>query len=256
MQIVDTHTHIYLEQFKEDLPEVIRRAQGMGVAHFCLPNIDTDSVAGIQQLCQDYPGMMHPMWGIHPCSVDQNWRKQWEEMLPLFDTPGTIAVGEIGIDLYWDKQYINEQKEALREQCLFAIESDLPVAIHVREAFPELFEVFDGLDTSKLKGVFHCFSGDSAIIEKAKSYPHFYFGIGGVVTFKNGGLNKVLHEIPTSRMILETDAPYLAPKPYRGKRNEPSYLVYILEEMERILGIATAQLAEETTANAHQLFKL
>ncbi|MFT6718506.1 MAG: TatD DNase family protein [Sphingobacteriales bacterium] len=255
MQIIDTHTHIYLPEFKEDIAEVIHRAKQVGVSHFCLPNIDEESIAPIVQLCTQFPGIMSPMWGIHPCSVKADWKLLWEKLQKTIVDHPPIAIGEIGMDLYWDQSFQKEQEEALICQCNFAIQHNLPVAIHVRNAFPELFDVFDKhLDTTKLRGVFHCFSGDEAILEKALSYPHFLLGIGGVVTFKNGGLNTLIPKIPMQRIILETDAPYLAPKPFRGKRNEPSYLSYILEEIAVHSGKSTEEIAQQSTLNAQQLF--
>lgn len=255
MQIIDTHTHIYLPEFKEDIEEVIHRANEVGVSQFCLPNIDEESIAPILQLCAQFPEAMFPMWGIHPCSVKADWETLWEKLKTTIKNHPPIAIGEIGMDLHWDQTFQKEQEDALICQCKFAIEHNLPVAIHVRKAFAELFAIFDQhLDTNKLRGVFHCFSGDHAILEKALSYPHFLLGIGGVVTFKNGGLNNLISNIPIDRIILETDAPYLAPKPFRGKRNEPSYLSYILEEIAVHSGKSPEEIAQQSTLNAQQLF--
>ena len=256
MHIVDTHTHIYLDQFKEDTETIIQRAQQQGVTQFCLPNIDTDSIPQIDQLCRHYPEQMFPMWGLHPCSVTEHWEKDWEIIRQRHQEKPGIAIGEIGLDLYWDTSTLEWQKAAFVAQCTFAAQENLPIAIHVRNAFTELFEVMDTLTHLNLRGVFHCFTGGKEVLEKALSYPCFLFGIGGVVTFKNGGLDKVLPHIPLEKIVVETDAPYLAPVPYRGKRNEPVYLVHILEKMSAILDVPESELRDITTANAQQLFNL
>jgi TatD DNase family protein len=256
MYLVDTHTHIYLEEFDADLPEVIRRASETGVEKFCLPNIDAASIDRLTAVCGQYPGSCFPMMGLHPTSVDAGYQKELAIIRGELEKRKYIAVGEIGLDLYWDKTFIKEQIEAFEEQLRWSIELDLPVAIHAREAFPCIFESLHKIGADKLRGVFHSFGGSREELEEALQCRNFLLGINGVVTYKNAGFREYLPLAPVERIVLETDAPYLTPVPFRGKRNEPAYLSYILRQLAEIYQLPEESIAEKTTANAERLFKI
>lgn len=251
---IDTHTHLYSDAFAGDRDEMIRRALDAGVSKLLLPNIDVSSIAGMLELEQDYPQHCFPMMGLHPTSVKENWEEELAAIKErLFDRP-FIAVGEIGIDLYWEKKYKEMQVAAFIEQINWAKELDLPIVIHARDSFPEIFEVLDEHNDERLKGVFHCFTGTAEDADKIRSYGRFLLGIGGVVTFKKSGLDAVLANIPLEELILETDSPYLAPSPHRGKRNESAYIPVIAEKVSDIYSVSVEKIAEITTRNAQQLF--
>lgn len=252
--LVDTHTHLFTEEFDEDRAAVIKRAQDLGVGKFLLPNIDLTSLDSLYQTQKDFPAC-EIMLGMHPCSVNENWEEELQKIRAEIQKHNPVAIGEIGIDLYWDKTFVFEQKMAFEQQIIWAKEFQLPIAIHVRDAFDEVFEVLDRQNDADLTGVFHCFTGDVAQAEKALSYDGFYLGIGGVVTFKNAGLDKTLKErVPLNRLVLETDSPYLAPTPHRGKRNESSYVVGICEKVSDIYEVSEQEVARITTENAKKLF--
>ncbi len=256
MNWIDTHTHLYSSQFDEDRDEIIQRSFRDGVETLLLPNIDKDSIDGMLELVKKYPNNCYPMMGLHPASVGADWEEQLHFMKPYFDSHKMIAVGEIGMDLYWDKTFIEEQKLAFREQIKWAKEMRLPIVIHARDAFDEIFEIIDDTIDERLSGVFHCFTGNLEQAKKILTYPNFFMGIGGVVTYKKAALEEVLVHVPKEKLMLETDAPYLPPVPYRGKRNESSYLVHSAQRLADILEMKLSELAEITTTNAKELFKI
>jgi TatD DNase family protein len=255
VELIDTHTHIYLPEFNADRDESLRRALENNVSRLLMPNIDLSSVAGMMSAAEKYPGICMPMMGLHPTSVKEDWREQLDGIKRLACSEGYIAIGEIGIDLYWDKTYLKEQLMVFGGQLELALELDLPVVIHSRDAFNEIFTILEGFAGRPLRGVFHAFTGDINTAEKAISMG-FMLGIGGIVTFKNSGLDDVVSQISIENIILETDSPYLAPVPHRGKRNESSYIALINSRLAAIFGITPEQAAEMTTGNAKRLFRL
>lgn len=254
--IIDTHTHLYLEQFEEDIEEVVQRAKEEGVSKALFPAIDQSTYEDMMALNGKYDDFFAPMIGLHPCSVKENWQEELSFVKKQLKKGGFVAIGEIGMDLYWDKQFKEAQKEAFKIQCEWAKEYELPIAIHTRDAFDEIFQLLDEVNDNRLKGVFHCFSGNKEQMEKALSYDDFYLGIGGVVTFKNAGLDKVVKHAPLDRLMVETDAPYLTPAPYRGKRNETAYIKYVVGKLAEIFEVDVERMSEITTKNAKQLFQL
>ena len=252
MYLIDTHTHVYLGEFKEDLPQIMNRAKDAGIKNMLLPAIDSTTHAGMISLESVYPECK-AMMGLHPCSVTADYEKEIVIVRRYLQERKFIAIGEIGLDFYWDKTFTDQQYSAFREQISIALEVDLPIVIHSRNAIDECIEVVR--EFKGLQGVFHCFSGDyqqaRAIMDTG-----FYLGIGGVLTFKNAGLDKVVEQTGLERVILETDAPYLAPVPFRGKRNEPSYTRLVAGKLAEITGMDLEKIAELTTENARNLFKL
>jgi len=255
--LIDTHAHLYAEEFDEDRAEMLLRANNAGVNAILLPNIDGSSIEPMEKLAAQNPSCIK-MMGLHPTYVKENWEEELSIIqTKLFTDPNQYcAVGEIGMDLYWDKTFLEEQKEVFRRQLKWAKELNLPIAIHVRKAFDELFEVMDQEWTPALKGVFHCYTGSIEQVKKIMKYEQFYFGIGGVLTYKNAGLQEVIPHIPLNRLVLETDAPYLSPVPYRGKRNESSYVAEVAGKIVDILGISIDEVKEITSQNAIELFQL
>ncbi|MEN9972628.1 MAG: hypothetical protein RIS20_975 [Bacteroidota bacterium] len=255
--LIDTHAHLYAEEFSEDLSEMMQRGNDAGLRAILLPNIDVSSIEPMEKLAAAYPQCIQ-MMGLHPTYVKENWEEELKTIEEkLFANPSQYcAVGEIGMDLYWDKTFIEEQKEVFRTQIRWAKELNLPIAIHVRKAFDELFEIMDDEWTPSLSGVFHCYTGSIEQVKKILKYEQFYFGIGGVLTYKNAGLQEVLPHIPLNRLVLETDAPYLSPVPYRGKRNESSYVVEVAGKMVDILGVSMDEVKKVTSQNAIELFQL
>lgn len=260
MRLIDTHTHQYHPKFDSDRPESIERCHEAGVDTLLLPNIDVESIPRVLSMMEKWPNMCHGMMGLHPCHVDADFESALATILKALDNPPAgknfVAVGEIGMDLYWDKTHIEQQKLAFMEQCSWAKERSLPIVIHLRNAWEELFEVMDKVNESSLTGVFHCFTGGEAEAKRALEYGGFKLGIGGVVTYKNGGLDKVLPGVGVEHLVLETDSPYLAPVPFRGKRNESSYVKHVAERVADILGLSTEEVAQKTTENAVNLFNL
>jgi TatD DNase family protein len=248
---------LYAEEFSEDLSEMMQRGNDAGLRAILLPNIDVSSIEPMEKLAAAYPQCIQ-MMGLHPTYVKENWEEELKTIEEkLFANPSQYcAVGEIGMDLYWDKTFIEEQKEVFRTQIRWAKELNLPIAIHVRKAFDELFEIMDEEWTPSLSGVFHCYTGSIEQVKKILKYEQFYFGIGGVLTYKNAGLQEVLPHIPLNRLVLETDAPYLSPVPYRGKRNESSYVVEVAGKMVDILGVSMDEVKKVTSQNAIELFQL
>jgi TatD DNase family protein len=255
MQFIDTHTHLYLPEFDTDRDDVVSRAVGNGISKMLLPNIDIQSVDRMISAVNRYPGICYPMIGLHPTSVKKNYLPDLELLESLYKEHKFVAIGEIGIDLYWDKTFLNEQMISFRRQIAFAYEKDLPVVIHSREAFPEVFSVLDEFRGKTIKGVFHAFSGNRRDAEKAIALG-FKLGIGGIVTFKNSGLDKIVSETGPENIILETDSPYLAPVPYRGKRNESSYICIINKKLAEIFGKSEEEIATVTYSNSTGIFNL
>lgn len=252
--LIDTHTHMYSEQFDADRTEMIQRAIRNGVTRFYLPNIDLASVPGMHDLEKSFPDNCFAMMGLHPCSVAADWETVLATMKSYLEKRAYVAIGEIGIDLYWDKTTLPEQQAAFRTQVQWAKAMNLPIVIHARDSFQEIYEILDEENDARLKGIFHCFTGNVADVEKIDAYGGFLFGIGGVVTYKTSELPSVIPAIPRDKLVLETDAPYLPPVPYRGKRNESSYLVHTAEKVAEILGLPLSELAALTTENATRLF--
>ena len=254
LQLIDTHAHIFGEQFSEDLDAVIARSKQEGVARVYLPNIDEDSAEHMLEVERKYPGFCVPMIGIHPCHVEERYLEQVAWVEEWLKKRAFAAVGEIGMDLYWDKSTQKIQTEALGLQVKQAKKYGLPVVIHCRDSFEETYRLLKEHKDEKLTGVFHCFTGGVEEAEKAAELD-FYLGLGGVSTFKNGGMDKVIPHLPLDRIVLETDSPYLAPVPFRGKRNEPSYLAHIAQRVADLREMSVEKLGELTTENAKRLFK-
>lgn len=255
MIFVDTHTHLYLEQFDDDRELIVQNAIDKGVKFMLLPNIDQGSFVQMQLLSKQFPKNCLPMIGLHPTSVGENYRDELRFVEQESSTGKYCAVGEIGIDLYWDKTYKEQQEEAFRHQLRLAKQYNLPVSIHTRDAFNEIYNIVAEEKSDNLKGIFHCFTGTIEQAEKIAGLG-FLMGIGGVVTFKNSGLDKVLKEIPLNRLVLETDSPFLAPTPFRGKRNESAYTIMIAEKIAEIKEISLEEVAEVTSQNAIRIFNL
>lgn len=256
MNIIDTHSHIYSEEFENDLDDVINRAKQVGVEKILMPNIDAGSVANLHHVSDKYSDYCIPMMGLHPTSVGSDFRNQLELIKELFNNRKYIAVGEIGLDLYWDKTYQKEQVLAFEEQLRWSIEYNLPVAIHSRDAISECIACIKNVGANNLRGVFHSFGGTETELRDILSLQHFMLGINGVLTFKNSTLSTVLKQTDLSNIIIETDAPYLAPVPYRGKRNESSYTLKVVEKLAEIYEISIEEVGDITTENAKKLFEL
>lgn len=255
MKIIDTHTHLYLNQFKDDIDKVIQRSKDKGINKFIFPAIDSSHFNDMHDLKNKYPGSIYLMSGLHPVDVKENYKHELEFVVNSLKSHSYVAIGEIGIDLYWDKTYLKQQQDAFEFQIRLAIKNDLPIVIHCREAFDEIFEILDKENCSKLRGVFHCFTGTLEQANRAIDLG-FVLGIGGVVTFKNGGIDKFLSQIDLKHIVLETDSPYLAPVPFRGKRNESSYITYIIDKLSEIYGLPIKEIASVTTKNAEKVFAL
>ena len=255
MNIIDTHTHLYLKQFNKDIDLVINRSKDIGVKKFIFPAIDSSHFDSMHSLKNKYPDNIYLMSGLHPTNVKENYKNELDFVVDSLKTRDYVAIGEIGIDLYWDKSFLNEQQEAFTFQIRLAIKHDLPIVIHCRDAFDEIFEILDKENCDKLRGVFHCFTGTLEQAKRAIDLD-FVLGIGGVVTFKNGGIDKFLNQIDLKHIVLETDSPYLAPVPFRGKRNESSYIVYVIDKLSEIYGLSKEEIASVTTKNAEKVFAL
>ena len=253
MILTDTHAHLYSEAFEEDREQMMQRALDNGITRFFIPAIDSTYTKAMLELEENYPKNVFLMMGLHPTHVKENYKEELEHVRKMFSQRSFYAVGEIGIDLYWDKSTLPKQQEAFRFQIQLAKEYKLPIVIHCREAFDEIFEILEEEKGSDLYGIFHCFTGTFEQAQKAIGY-NMKLGIGGVVTFKNGKIDQFLNQIDLKHMVLETDAPYLAPVPYRGKRNESSYLVNILEKMSDVYKISKEEIAEVTTQNSKDIF--
>lgn len=255
MVLTDTHCHLYSEDFNADRSEVKERAFQQGVTRIFLPNVDQESIQGMHALTQQYPNDCFAMMGLHPCSVKADFLEILDSMHNRFSQFPYVAVGEIGIDLYWDSTFKKEQIHAFEIQIEWAKELQLPIVIHVRNSFDEVFEVVDRLNDDRLRGIFHCFSGDLNQAKHIINYGGFKLGIGGVLTFKKSGLDAVVSELDLAHLVLETDSPYLAPTPFRGKRNEPVYIVNIAQKLAEIHGTTVEKIAQITTSNSIEIFK-
>jgi len=256
MILIDTHTHLYSEEFESDRTEMMDRALAADVKHFFVPAIDSSYFNGMQQIQQQYPQNVHLMMGLHPCYVKP---ETFEEELSFVEkelAKGTyVAVGEIGVDMYWDKSTLKIQQQAFQTQIQWAKKLGLPINIHCRDAFDEVFEVLDQEKSDDLFGIFHCFTGDFNQAERALNL-NMKLGIGGVATFKNGKIDQYLDQIPLENIVLETDSPYLAPAPHRGKRNESSYVALVAQKLAAIYNLPVEEIAQQTTKNALNIFKL
>ena len=255
MQIIDTHTHLYLKQFNQDIDEVIKRAINNGVNKFIFPAIDSSYSKQMHDLQSKYSKNIYLMSGLHPVSVKENYKNELGLVVKSLIDHNYIAIGEIGIDLYWDKTFLKQQQDAFEFQIRLAISNDLPIVIHCREGFDEVFEILDAEKCEKLRGVFHCFTGTLDQARRAINLG-FKLGIGGVVTFKNGGIDKFINQISINNIVLETDSPYLSPVPFRGKRNESSYIKYVLSKLSELYGISEDELAKLTTENSKKIFRI
>ena len=262
MMLIDTHSHIYLPEFKPDRAVMFERAEKEGVGRILLPAIDSGTHTMMLHLEAENPGRCQAMMGLHPCSVKENYPEELKIARDYLDKRPFKAVGEIGLDFYWDKTYTDQQYAAFHQQIEWALHFDIPIVIHSRASTDECIKTVAEHQKAclpdrqgKLKGVFHCFSGNAEQAQQVIELG-FYLGIGGVITFKNAGLDKVIKEIQMDNIILETDAPYLAPVPFRGKRNEPSYLKYVVEKLAEIKNLEVGEIAKITTANAEKLFGL
>ena len=257
MNFIDTHTHLFASEFDNDIDIVIENAINSGVSKMLLPNIDSATTTKMLQLCDRYPKNCYPMIGIHPCSVKKdNIEKEISHVEQILSQNSFIAIGEIGLDLYWDKSTLDLQKIAFEAQIKLAKKHQLPIVIHVRDSFNEAIEIVEKLNNENLSGVFHCFNGNIQEAERIINLENFYLGIGGVVTFKNGGINNIINQISLDNIILETDSPYLTPTPFRGKRNESKFLVNIAQKMSEIYEIDINEIANKTSSNAKNLFKI
>ena len=257
MKFIDTHTHLYLKQFSEDIDTVISNSISSGIDKLFLPNISSETTKDMLDLCKKYPETCYAMMGLHPCDVkSESMEKELLHVEEMLEKEKFIAIGEIGIDLYWDKSTLPLQKEAFIFQIDLAKKHKLPIAIHVRDSFNESIEIVESLNDENLSGVFHCFTGSVEDAKRITDLGNFYLGIGGVLTFKNSGLDKTIKEIDIKHLILETDSPYLAPTPNRGKRNESKYLLNIAEKLAEIHNITLLEVSGMTTYNSKNLFKI
>lgn len=253
MILTDTHTHLYSEKFDEDRKAVINRALQENVTRFFIPAIDSSYTQAMYDLERDYPENVFLMMGLHPTSVKENYEEELKKVEEEFQKRDFYAIGEIGIDLFWDKSLLEQQQIAFKQQIKLAKSKKLPIVIHCRDAFDEVFEVLESEKDDNLFGIFHCFTGNYEQAKQALSY-NMKLGIGGVVTFKNGGIDKYLNEIPLEQIVLETDAPYLAPAPYRGKRNESAYIKLIAQKVAQIYEVDLEEVAAITTQNSKNIF--
>lgn len=255
MIITDTHTHLYSEAFDEDRAAMMQRALDEGVSRFFIPAIDSKYTESMYQLEKDFSDYVYLMMGLHPTSVKANYIEELAHVEAQLENRNFYAIGEIGIDLYWDKSTLAIQQEAFKHQIRLAKKHKLPIVIHCREAFDEIFQVLDGEKDEDLFGIFHCFTGTIEQARQAISY-NMKLGIGGVATFKNGKIDQFLNQIDVQHIVLETDSPYLAPKPYRGKRNESAYIIKVLEKLSELYNMSVEKIAEITTQNSKEVFSI
>lgn len=254
MELTDTHSHLYEDDFAEDREEAITRLKEKHVSNVYLPNIDKESIDKMLRLYKTDTNLFHIMMGLHPTSVGETYREDLEEIGRRLSSEEICGIGEIGIDLYWDKSFLKEQTDAFEIQVDQAVQKGLPIVIHTRKAFDETFNSLKKFDKKRLRGIFHCFSGSKEIAEEIFKIGDFHLGIGGVLTFKNAGLAQTVEQIPLERLVLETDCPFLTPAPYRGQRNETSYVYYVAEKLAEIKQISIEEIAEQTTKNAKKIF--
>jgi TatD DNase family protein len=251
---IDTHTHLYAEEFNADRSSLIKKAIDNGIKKFYLPNIDSTSIDGMLALEKEFPENIFSMMGLHPCHVNANVQQELNTVEEWLKKRKFVAVGEIGIDLYWDKSFFNEQQLAFKTQIQWALEYNYPIIIHCREAFDEIYEILCSFEKLP-KAIFHCFSGNLDQANKIIALGNFKLGVGGVLTFKNSGLDKVIENIALEHLVLETDAPYLAPVPFRGKRNEPVYLLEVAKKLAEIKNVSINEIAAVTSKNANFIFE-
>ena len=263
MKLIDTHCHVYDEAFREDLDDVIARAREAGLERLLLPNINPDTLPGLIRVCDTWPDLCLPVIGLHPEDLSDDFHSQLSELKAILDDDRKeggahrfIGIGETGLDLYWDKTRLDDQKVSFRAQIEWALEYDLPIVIHSRDSFDELYGVMSDYRDTPLRGVFHCFNGSADQARALMEFGGFMFGIGGVLTYKKSSLPDVLPLIPIERIVLETDCPYLPPVPFRGKRNEPSFIVYTAQRVAQVYGCTPDYIARVTNKNACSLFRL
>lgn len=256
MRMIDTHAHLFAEDFDDDLDDVIDRALTAGVVKILLPNIDEKSINSLNSTVRRHPDVFLPMMGLHPTSVTEKWKKQLEIIYNELNSNNYIAIGEVGLDLYWDKSSLNIQQAAFEQQLKWSVEKELPVSMHSRNAIKEVIASIKRVDKKNIYGVFHSFGGSEEELENILQLENFYVGVNGVVTFKNSGLDKVIKNCPLERLVIETDSPWLAPIPNRGKRNESSYLTQIIKKLSSIYEIAENDIAERTYINARKVFNI
>ena len=254
--MIDSHSHIYLDDFDADREQIVKQALDSGIDKILLPNIDSASIDAMLRAEAMYPEICLSMMGLHPTSVKENYLEELSIIEQKLSERSFIAIGEIGMDLYWDTTFVKEQKDVLSKQLLWAMDKDLPVSIHTRNAFPEIFDVIGKIYDNRLKGVFHSFSGTLDDAKKILEMPGFYFGVNGTVTYKNSKLSEILIEIGFEKLLLETDAPYLPPVPHRGKRNEPAFMVNTAKKLAEIFSVQVEEIDKVTTENAKRLFLL
>lgn len=255
MSLIDTHAHLYLPEFNEDIHEVMNRAKENGVERILLPNIDSSSIKPLLNLVDKYPDELVPMMGLHPTSVNADFEAELNIVRETLQERKFCAIGEIGIDLYWDKTFFKEQVRAFKTQIEIALDFDLPIVVHARDSFDEILDVLEQYRDTKLRGVLHSFTGNFKQAEQAIDLG-FYLGVGGISTFKNSGVGAVIAQQPLSNLILETDSPYLAPTPKRGKRNESSFVRYVAEKLAEYNQMQVSEIEHITTTNAQKLFQL
>ncbi len=253
--LIDTHSHIYSEDFNADIDEVVQNAYNNGVKKIVLPNIDSGSIKRLVDLSNSYPHICYPLMGLHPTSVDAEYKEELQAMEYWLDKQKFYGIGEIGIDLYWEKAFVNEQKDAFRQQIRLAKSKSLPIVVHVRNSFKEVYSIVKEEQDGSLEGIFHCFTGKEKEARKIVDLG-FKLGIGGVLTFKNSNLDEVIKNVDLKHLVLETDSPYLSPVPKRGRRNESSYLVYVAQKLAEVYGVRVEEVAEITTRNARNLFQI
>ena len=257
MNFIDTHTHLFLKQFEDDIDDVIEIAIRSGITKMFLPNISSETTDSMLQLCEKYPENCFAMMGLHPCDVKkETMEKELLHVEEMLEKEKFIAVGEIGLDLYWDKTTLEIQKMAFEFQIELAKKHKLPIVIHVRNSFEQAIEIVENLNDENLSGVFHCFTGNVDDSKRITDLGNFYLGIGGVLTFKNSGVDTTIEKIDMKHLLLETDSPYLSPTPFRGKRNESKYIINIAEKLSEIKGLEIEEIAKITTENAQNLFKI
>jgi TatD DNase family protein len=252
--LIDTHSHIYSEEFDNDRAEVILRAKELGVKHIILPNVDSESLPRMLALEAEYPGYCHAAIGVHPTSINENYQHELAVVISSLTHRSWIAIGEIGIDLYWDKTFLKEQIIAFQQQIRWALEFKLPVIIHVRDSFRETMDALAPFKNSGLQGVFHSFTGSLEEAEEIIGFGGFLLGINGIVTFKNSGLAVVVAQIDLKHIVMETDSPYLSPAPHRGKRNESSYVQLVAKKLAEVYNCSVEEITKQTTENAQKLF--
>ncbi|MBQ8487441.1 MAG: TatD family hydrolase [Prevotella sp.] len=256
MEWIDTHCHIDGEEFDDDREQVIQRAREAGVSKMLVPAIDQKSSERIVQLCRHYPDSLYPMVGLHPEEVKNDWRQQLDAIRPML-ADGITAIGEVGLDYYWSREYEQEQLEAFEQQVQWSVESRLPLMIHCRKAQNELVGILKKYIDDLPGGVFHCFTGNEHEAEQLLQFDNFVLGIGGVLTFKKSHLPEVLPRVvPLSRIVLETDAPYMAPVPMRGQRNEPAFTLYVLQKLAEAYGVTAQEMADQTNANCKRILNI